>query len=72
MVELIQATDRRIIVRLPDGSLLVVRDDGIVMRNLPGRDVTEVKCFEYRDMLILNDALRLIYPDVWLPQTLKY
>ncbi len=66
-MKLIHNGNERIILRLADGTILTVHDTHLVMKCIPGRKKSERKTFEFKDMLVVNDALRRIYPEAFRP-----
>ena len=63
MVQVLDESDERIIIRLSDGTIMFVADKYMQMRAIPGRKRSEVKTMEYNDLFIVNDAIRQVYPE---------
>ncbi len=64
MVKHVHSNDERVIVQLSDGTMLFIGDKTMSMKCMPDRRRTEVKRFDYDDMVILNDALKQICPNI--------
>lgn len=64
MVQVLNTEDERVILRLTDGTIMFVHDEYMQLKAIPGRKRTETKTMEYNDLLIMNDAIRRVYPEV--------
>lgn len=62
-MELLHIEEDRVILRLTDGTILTVFDDAVQMKCIPGRRKSERKYMELKDLYIVNDALKEIYPE---------
>jgi len=58
-MRLLDANDDRAILRLNNGTILIVDDEGFTAKCLPGRD-NQIKTTEWSDWLMLNDVLNKI------------
>jgi len=56
-----------IVVRHTDGTVLILTDEYLRMKHIPGRKRSEVKTMEWYDLIVFNDALKLIFPDYQRP-----
>ncbi len=57
----------KIVLRNSDGTILILTDGYIRMKQIPGRKRSEKKTMEWNDLLVLNDAIKIIYPDYTRP-----
>lgn len=64
MVQVLNTEDERVILRLKDGTIMFVHDEYLQLKAIPGRKRTETKTMEYGDLLVINDAIRKVYPEV--------
>lgn len=63
MVQTLDTNGDRVILRLSDGTIMFVYDKYMQLKSIPGRRRTEVKTMEYDDLIIMNDAIRKVYPE---------
>lgn len=64
MVEMLHADGGRVIIRLADGKIVTVRDADIEVKLIPGRRKAERKRVDWDDFIVVNDALKKIFPNM--------
>mgnify|MGYP001570323016 len=57
-----EAEGGRVILRLKTGMIVHVTDDDLRLKSIPDRRQSEKKRIEWNDLLVVNDAIRSIFP----------
>lgn len=64
MVNVLHINESRVILRLADGKIVTVRDADVEVKVIPGRRKSERKRVDWDDFIVVNDALRHIFPNM--------